>query len=406
MANVDIKITGENLLLFSNFEDWENGASSAPTEHTLSGASASVARNSSIVKQGTYSAAVTRSGADATLYYDFPEYADYVNRKMTFGCWVYATVASRARIAISDGVGSTNSSYHTGGSSWEYLEVTHDIDPSATRIRVEMHVNTGNTTAYFDGGVLVDGDDTGLVLSDVSAVARWTPSNRYRGQEFRVARRTGVKIPNMFIESKTIRIEGDIATTDSTTSRTYLDSLNRAVNTERFKPNSDRQPKDLYLFDDRFVRGFPSGFSPEISAALRKIDFTYDFAIPDPFFWYVQLLRSSNAIAASPTSFEVTVNGNAFTRPKFTITNSGSNVTSIIVANLTTNQSFSYTGSVATAGVLEVDCEEIDVEIDDVDDMANASGDLEMILVPGVNKIKVTGLVSATCKVDWRDKWY
>jgi phage-related protein len=402
----DIKITPENLLLWANMEDWENGTSSAPTEHTLSGAGASVARESTIIKQGVYSAKVTRAGADTTLYYDFPDYADYLNRKMTFGCWVYATVASRARLSISDGVGSTESSYHAGGSDWEYLTVTHDIDASATRIRVEMQVNTGNTSGYFDGGVLVDGDSSQLVFSDVADIGRWIPSNRYRGQEFRVARRSGLTVPNMFIESKSVRVEGMVVGATAVATRTNLDNLNKAVNTERFKLNGDRQARDIYLFEDRFVRGFPTSLKSEYSAALRVNEFGYDFIIPEPFFNYVQMLRSSNAISGTPDTFEVTVNGNAFTRPIIKITNDGSNVSTLTFENLTTNQSFSYTGSFATNDVLVFDTNDLTVELNAVDDISNFVANFELILVPGVNKIKVSGLNAATVKVDWRDRWY
>ena len=402
----EIKVQPENLILWGNMEDWENGTAVAPTDHTLSGAGATVARESTIIKQATYSAKVTRVGTDCILYHDFPDYADYVNRKMTFGCWAYATVASRVRIGITDGVGSTYSSYHTGGSSWEFLTVTHDVDASATRIRSEMQVNTGDTAGYFDGGVLVDGDSSSLIITSVADIGGWVPSNRYRGQDFKVARRTGTIIPNMFIDSKTIRIEGMITSTDAATTRTNFDTLNKALNTERFKPNSDRQARDLYLFEDRFVRGYPSGFSPKYSAALRIVEFTYDFTIPDPFFYYVQMLRSRNTISATPTSFNVTVNGNAFTRPIIRITNNGSNITTLTFENLTTSQSFSYAASLATSKILVVDCTDLSVENDGTDDIANFTGDFEMILVPGINKMKITGLASAVVQVDWRDRWY
>ena len=163
--NVDIKISNDNLLPWSHMEDWVNGTSSAPTGHTLSGAGASVAREATTVKFGTYSASVTRAGADTILYYPLSQFADYQGRKVTFGCWVYATVASRARLSISDGVGSSNSSYHTGGSGWEFLEVSHDVDVSATKLWAEMQINTGNTTAYFDGGVFCQGDLSITVLT-------------------------------------------------------------------------------------------------------------------------------------------------------------------------------------------------------------------------------------------------
>jgi len=406
MPSVDIRITPQNLLLWSNMEDWDAGASAAPTEHTLSGTSATIARESTIVKQGTYSAAVARAGNDATLYHDFIDYADYVKRKMTFGCWVYATVANRARISISDGVGATNSSYHSGAAGWEFLTVTHNIDPSATRIRVEMQVNTGNTTAYFDGGVLADGDVCQLILSSVADISKWTPTNRYKGQEFAVARRPGAKIPNMFLDSKSIKLEGTVLSSTVAGTRTNLDTLKKSLNSERYLPNGDRLPLDLSLFDDRFYRGLPHGFTEENIAALRLIKFAYEFSLSDPFAYYIQMLRSKTTISANPTTISVTVNGNALTRPIFRITNNSSNITSLQIDNLTTNQSLTYTGSLATSSTLVVDTNDLSIKKDGVSDISNLTGEFDIIMVPGINEIKITGLVSGIAKIDWFDRWY
>ena len=86
----DIKISPENLLSWSNFEDWVNGTSVAPTEHTLTGASAAVAREATTIKEGIYSAKVTRSGADVVLFHDLSSFSDFKGRKVTLGCWVWA----------------------------------------------------------------------------------------------------------------------------------------------------------------------------------------------------------------------------------------------------------------------------------------------------------------------------
>lgn len=407
MANVDIKICGENLIFWGNMEDWDAGASAAPTEHTLSGAGASVAREATTIKQGTYSAAVTRSGADTTLYHDFPDYDDYLGRKMTFECWVYATVASRGRIAINDGVGTTASSYHTGAAGWEKLSVTRNIDSSATQVRLEHHVNTGNTTAYFDGGILVEGPTGITVLTSIADIGRFTPSTRYRGPEFTLARRQGVKVPTMQPESVTMKIEGMIVATTAATTRTNTDTLNNILNSQRTKPNGDREKKDLYLWDDRFVRGFLNSSGKDNLSALKVKEFDLNFIIPDPFEYFVQKLRSKQTISATPTTFTVTVNGNAISLPKITITNSSSNISSFTIQNLTTGQALSYTGTLITGDDLILDSDNSSVTNDGTDDVANATGDISTLyLLPGANEIKVTGLVSGTVKVDFFDRWY
>jgi len=146
---------------FGDMEDWTNGATSAPDQWTLSGAGATIARDGTNFKIGTYSAAVTRVGTDCQLQLDAGPWIGgtgyYRSRVFTLGAWVRATVASRARIAIDDGVATQSSSYHTGGSTWEWLTVSITANSAATQILIELHLLTGNTTAQYDGVTLVEG---------------------------------------------------------------------------------------------------------------------------------------------------------------------------------------------------------------------------------------------------------
>jgi hypothetical protein len=164
----------------SSMEIWGAGAAAAPTGWTLSGAGATVAKNTTAgqFKLGAASAALTRVGTDCMLYQDIDTIADYgpvdrwQGRTVSFGCWVRATVASRAKISIEDGVGSTASSFHSGGSTYEFLTVTRTIDAAATRVRIRLEVVTGNTVAQFDGAV----------MDEASAIYRWIASS-WRGRK-------------------------------------------------------------------------------------------------------------------------------------------------------------------------------------------------------------------------------
>lgn len=152
-----------NLLRNGNVEYWPAGTAAAPRDWTLVGASATVARDATNKKLGLYGAAVTRAGTDCYLNQDV-DAGPFVGldwlkgTRLALGCWVRATVASRARVGIVDSAGSSFSSYHSGGSTWEWLPVTRVIDASATSVDVRLQVDTGNTTAQFDGAVLVMGD--------------------------------------------------------------------------------------------------------------------------------------------------------------------------------------------------------------------------------------------------------
>jgi hypothetical protein len=160
----DGTVNPTNLLSNGDFESWSAGAAAAPDGWTLSGAGASVAKNTTAayLKIGTASVTVTRAGTDCFLYLETHKSSlnniGYIKgRVLTLGCWVYASVAGRARIGIVDSVGATYSSYHTGDSTFQWLTVTRTIDASATGVSSYLQVDTGNTTAAFDGAICVEG---------------------------------------------------------------------------------------------------------------------------------------------------------------------------------------------------------------------------------------------------------
>lgn len=146
----------QNLIKNGDFESWSAGASAAPNGWGLSGAGASVAREASIIKIGTYSAKVTRAGTNLSLSQQILD-TYYQGKIVTFGAWVYATVASRAALQVSDiTVGAAQSSYHPGDSAWHFLTVTKTLG-AGTGVQVNLVVDTGDTSAYIDGAILVEG---------------------------------------------------------------------------------------------------------------------------------------------------------------------------------------------------------------------------------------------------------
>lgn len=151
-----------NLLKNGSFESWSAGAAVAPDGWTLAGAGAAIARGTTIIRFGEYSAKINRNGNDCNLYQrcfdiDADTNTYWRGRTVTLGCWVYAMVADRARIRVGDGVASVNSSFHSGGSSWEFLTATITLNAAATRLQAYFFVVTGDTFVYFDGAILVEG---------------------------------------------------------------------------------------------------------------------------------------------------------------------------------------------------------------------------------------------------------
>ena len=146
-----------NLLTNGDFED----GGTPPDDWTLTAAGGEASDTDTATKRiNASSANVTRGGNDCNLYQDLADFASYQEVKVTFGAWVYATVADRVRISIDDGVlPASSSGYHTGDSQWRWLTITHKLDSGATQLRIELEVITGDTTGYFDAAVLVAGSD-------------------------------------------------------------------------------------------------------------------------------------------------------------------------------------------------------------------------------------------------------
>jgi len=159
--------TKSNLLKngsFEWYEGWDPTATPSvydPTYWTLESGAGTAGRSTTQVRANTYSLALANTAGNGMVYAQSPlssisattnSYAR--SRQMIFGCWVYASAASRARIQVYDGIGSTTSSYHTGVAGWEWLTVVHTLDAAATVLTVRLEVATGTAiTTYWDGAV-------------------------------------------------------------------------------------------------------------------------------------------------------------------------------------------------------------------------------------------------------------
>ena len=167
LTNSDFEAT--NLVTNGNFE-----AGDPPTDWTLtSNAGETVSRSGVQKKIGSYSALVTRGGADCWLYQVF---AGSQATAYALGGWIWASVADRARLTVGDGVDESHSSYHSGGSSWEWLELSHTTNAAASDYKAYLGVLTGDTAAYFDGIIMVLGSSltpTGWTLTGTGAVTHY-----------------------------------------------------------------------------------------------------------------------------------------------------------------------------------------------------------------------------------------
>jgi len=142
----------ENLLINGDFE-----IGNPPVNWTLGGAGATFARSNAQFRIGAYSGLLTRNGNDCYAGQAIPSYLRYAGRTVTFGCWVWASVAGRADLQLTDGVTNTQSATHSGSSAWEWITITKTLDATPALFHARVRVTTGDTAAYFDGAILVEG---------------------------------------------------------------------------------------------------------------------------------------------------------------------------------------------------------------------------------------------------------
>lgn len=147
-----------NLLSNGDFESWSAGTSVAPDEWVLTGVGSAVAQENGTIKYGTYSAKITGAAGQATrLIQSFSDFIQYRGTTVTFAQWVYCSVPTTANIQIYDGFTLSQSSYHSGGGTWELLSTTHTVNASASSLAIRNYIVSGTNYAYFDSAILVKG---------------------------------------------------------------------------------------------------------------------------------------------------------------------------------------------------------------------------------------------------------
>jgi len=86
--------------------------------------------------------------------------ARFKGRTVSFGCWVWCTSPSKARISIYDSQ-HNYSAYHSGSGAWEWLEITRTVPSGVTTFYVSLF-SGASTTVYFSQPQLVFGSSIGV----------------------------------------------------------------------------------------------------------------------------------------------------------------------------------------------------------------------------------------------------
>jgi len=157
-------LQGANLCANPTFIMWPDGDTSAPAYWALSGTGATIARTGTGLgdttrKVGNYAAQVTFGSATARLQQTLLDAAIWAandhweGETVSLSVWVWTASASKVRAFWYTGTaGYEYSSYHTGDSTWQRLEVSETILATATELSFGVEISgTGNF--YMSGAV-------------------------------------------------------------------------------------------------------------------------------------------------------------------------------------------------------------------------------------------------------------
>lgn len=151
---LDEAIGSQNLYTDPKYLIWPGGDAVAPAGTSVTGTGGSIARSTTTFKAGGMAPQLTMGSANTRLVKALLASLDASLRGMSIsvGCYVNTVTASLAAIEIDDGVGQTLSSFHSGGSGWEWLTATRVLDAAATKLEVNCYLDIGASAgnAFFD----------------------------------------------------------------------------------------------------------------------------------------------------------------------------------------------------------------------------------------------------------------
>lgn len=152
---------------FQKYSSYNSSGVLVPDFWTLTGASATMARDATHVRRGLPSSLkITRSGTDCYiaqtpgLLENGVTTEDLKADTVTAVFWAWSSVASQVRVTIYDGVTTTNGAFHTGGSGWEELTCSVAIGSAATTVEARLNVITDNADVWASEGYAIEGSAT------------------------------------------------------------------------------------------------------------------------------------------------------------------------------------------------------------------------------------------------------
>ncbi|MHB0913992.1 MAG: phage distal tail protein [Armatimonadota bacterium] len=214
-----------------------------------------------------------------------------------------------------------------------------------------------------------------------------------------IPRGDGVRVGAQYAAEKNISVRGMLRADSPTSLRTAMDSLLAAVNGGRQK---------LYLWDDRFIWATKVGLTTDYDeTSFKRYCFVSVEFLCDSPFWEAET-ESTDTWSSPSGTHNITVGGNAYTKPDIEITFSTAGTVNLELSIGSLN--FTLEGSVGAGETIVVDCGDETVELATFDFDYMSMFDLSFVkLVPGVNVLSLTDGGTATISkivVRWRNRWY
>lgn len=151
-----------NVLINGGFEIWQRG--SQPDMWATSGVEGSFTKETTDVSGGAVAMRFDTTNPAVYAYTQMHELDQYRGETLTFSLDVKNDSGLTPYLVVDDGVASVRVE-HSGSGSYERLNATFVVAPTATKLVVRVYVNSTNST----GGVLVD--NAMMVLGSASSVA-------------------------------------------------------------------------------------------------------------------------------------------------------------------------------------------------------------------------------------------
>lgn len=148
-TTITVPATTSPTMADGGLETWTDGNNLT----SWSKSAAVLTREAVTIHGGTFSARFTGIGY---IYQSETVWTTaWQGRRFTLTAYCLTANVNDGRIAINDGVGTTYSSYHTGGGAWKQLTVSRTLDAAATKLEVRLYADSAiGVGCYFDDATI------------------------------------------------------------------------------------------------------------------------------------------------------------------------------------------------------------------------------------------------------------